>query len=207
MAKEIKITYTNKSMNKDLPTVFVFTKNETPTFDTLKEGIVWRTLPNIGRGSSSSFIFPIETEVGATWNDGMNKTKKLLSTIGKRYTVSKNDAGIVLEAKGNASNSRSIDVNNNTNLSGGISVSFYKDGKLMLKKKIEKYGQKETFVLRPKLYWGIASQIQEGELINSAVLNTDHFFELELDDDVSEVKVSLNGNAQEGYKFKTDSQK
>ena len=111
----------------------------------------------------------------------MNKTKKLLSTVGKRYTVSKNDAGIVIEAKGNASNSRSIDVNNNTNLSGGISVSFYKDGKLMLKKKIEKYGQKETFVLRPKLYWGIASEIQEGELINSAVLNTDHFFELELD--------------------------
>ncbi|EJL61196.1 hypothetical protein PMI10_03549, partial [Flavobacterium sp. CF136] len=103
MATDIKITYTNKSMNKDLPTVFVFTKNEIPTFDVLKEGVAWRTIPNIGRGSSSSFVFPIITEVGASWQDGMNKTQILPSDIGKRYTVSQNDTGIVLAANGNAS--------------------------------------------------------------------------------------------------------
>ena len=206
MATDIKITYTNKSMNKDLPTVFVFTKNETPTFDVLKEGVAWRTIPNIGRGSSSSFVFPIITEVVATWQGGMNKTQVLPSDIGKRYTVNQNDTGIVLAANGNASDTKSIDVNNDANIQDGVSASLYKDGKLMLTKKIVGYGQKATFVLKPKLYWGIASEIQESELINSAILNTDSFFEQDLEG-VTEVNISLNGNAKEGYTFRIDSQK
>ena len=206
MATDIKITYTNKSMNKDLPTVFVFTKNETPTFDVLKEGVAWRTIPNIGRGSSSSFVFPLITQVGATWQGGMNKTQVLPSDIGKRYTVSQNDTGIVLAANGNASDTKSIDVNNDANIQDGVSASLYKDGKLMLTKKIVGYGQKATFVLKPKLYWGIASEIQESELINSAILNTDSFFEQDLEG-VTEVNISLNGNAKEGYTFRIDSQK
>jgi hypothetical protein len=206
MATDIKITYTNKSMNRDLPTVFVFTKNETPTFDVLKEGVVWRTIPNIGRGSSSSFVFPILTEVGATWQGGMNKTQILPSDIGKRYTVSQNDTGIVLAVNGNASDTKSIDVNNEANIQDGVSASLYKDNKLMLTKNIVGYGQKATFVLKPKLYWGIASEIEEGELINSAVLNTDQFFEQDLEG-ITEMNISLNGNADEGYTFLIDSQK
>ncbi|AXG71060.1 hypothetical protein KORDIASMS9_03315 [Kordia sp. SMS9] len=206
MSTNIQINYTNKSMNKDLPTVFVFTKNETPTFDALKEGVAWRTIPNIGRGSSSSFVFPIVTMVGATWKGGMNKTEVLASDIGKRYTVSKNETGIVLEGNGNASDTKSIEVNNDANIQDGISASLYKDGKLMLTKNIVGYGQKATFVLKPKLYWGIASEIVESQLLNSAVLNTDHFFELDLEG-ASEINVSLNGNAEDGYTFKVDSQK
>jgi hypothetical protein len=206
MATDIKITYTNKSMNKDLPTVFVFTKNETPTFDVLKEGVAWRTIPDIGRGSSSSFVFPIVTEVGATWNGDMNKTQILESNIGKRYTVSQNDTGIVLAENGNASDTKFIDVNNNANIQDGVSASLYKDNKLMLSKKIVGYGQKATFVLKPKLYWGIASEIQESQLINSAVLDTDSFFEHDLEG-VTEVNISLNGNPEDGYTFRIDSQK
>lgn len=206
MATDIKITYTNKSMNKDLPTVFVFTKNETPTFDVLKEGVAWSTFPNTGRGSSSSFVFPIITEVGATWQGGMNKTQILPSEIGKRYTVSQNDTGIVLAANGNASDTKSIDVNYDANIQDGVSASLYKDNKLMLTKNIVGYGQKATFVLKPKLYWGIASEIEEGGLINSAVLNTDSFFEQDLEG-ITEVNISLNGNADEGYTFLIDSQK
>jgi hypothetical protein len=206
MATDIKITYTNKSMNKDLPTVFVFTKNETPTFDVLKEGVAWRTIPDIGRGSSSSFVFPIVTEVGATWNGDMNKTQILESNIGKRYTVSQNDTGIVLAENGNASDTKSIDVNNDANIQDGVSASLYKDNKLMLTKNIVDYDQKATFVLKPKLYWGIASEIQESQLINSAVLDTDSFFEHDLEG-VTEVNISLNGNPEDGYTFRIDSQK
>jgi hypothetical protein len=206
MARDVKITYTNKSMNRDLPTVFVFAKNETPTFDTLKEGIVWREIANIGRGSSSSFVFPIVTEIGVTSQDGMNKTQMLPSDIGKRYTVNQNDTGIVLAANGNASDAKFIDVNNDTNIQGGVSTSLYKDGRLMLRKSSIGHGQKATFVLKPKLYWGIASEIQEGELIHSGELNTDHFFEQDLEG-VTEVNISLNGNAEEGYTFRIDSQR
>jgi hypothetical protein len=205
MSTNIEITYVNKSMNKDLPTIFVFTKNEVPTFDALKEGVAWRIMPDIGRASSSSFIFPIETKVGACWQEGQNKTEILSSTIGKRYTVSKDDTGIVLAANGDASDTKSIDVNNDINVLNGVSAQLYKDGKLMMEKKIVGNGQKATFVLKSKLYWGLASEIQESQLLNSAVLNSNSFFEQNLEG-VSKATISLNGNAKDGYSFKIESQ-
>lgn len=205
MSSNVEITYINKSMNKDLPTIFVFTKNETPTFDALKEGVAWRVIPDIGRASSSQFNFPIETSVGATWQGGQNKTQVLDSTIGKRYTVSKDDTGVVLAANGNASDTKSIDVNNDVNVPNGISAELYKDGKLMMTKNIVGFGQKATFVLKPKLYWGVASEIQESQLLNSAVLDTDKFFEQDLEG-VTKATVSLSGNAEIGYSFNIESQ-
>jgi len=73
-------------------------------------------------------------------------------------------------------------------------------------KNIVAYRQKATFVLHPKLHWGLASEIQEGEDLSSAVLDSDHFFEQDLEG-VSEVTVALTGNAEEGYEFKILSQK
>ena len=205
MASDIQITYINKSMNKDLPTIFVFTKSETPTFDALKEGVAWRVLPDIGRESSYSFIYPIQTYVSASWQDGQNKTQMLQSTIGKRYSVSQNDTGIVLVANGNVSDSKSIEVNNDVNVPNGISARLYKDGKLIMKKDIVGYGQTATFILKPILYWGVASEIDESQLLNSAILKTDSFFKQDLEG-VTKVTVSLNGNAEDGYTFKIVSQ-
>ena len=59
----VKITYINRSMNKDLPKIFTFTKNEIPTFDALKEGVAWKVIENVGRECSSNLVFPIETGV------------------------------------------------------------------------------------------------------------------------------------------------
>jgi hypothetical protein len=75
----------------------------------------------------------------------------------------------------------------------------------MMTKKIVGFGQKATFVLKSKLYWGVASEIKESQLLNSAVLNTDSFFEQNLEG-VSKATISLNGNAQDGYTFKIESQ-
>ena len=37
----------------------------------------------------------------------------------------------------------------------------------MMSKNIVGYGQKATFVLKPKLYWGIASEIEESQLLKA----------------------------------------
>jgi hypothetical protein len=192
-------------MNKDLPNIFLFIKNEVPTFDCLKDGIAWKVIKDVGRESSCKFVFPIETEVSASWNNGTCCTRMLPSEIGSRYTVEKNETGIILQKDGNAGNTRSIDVSNNVHTENGISVDMYKDGRIMMTKNIVGYGQKATFVLHPKLYWGIASEIQEGEQISSAVLDSEHFFEQNLEG-LSNVTIALHGNAEEGYQFVVESQ-
>jgi hypothetical protein len=199
MSTDVKITYVNNSGNTDQPTIFVFTKNLVPTFDVLKDGVAWRVMPDIGKGSSSCFVYPIVTTVQAMWGD-CNKTRMLDATIGKRYSVLEDDTGIVLVPNGDASQSTAIEVNSLVQVDGGIQAQLCKDGKVIMTKQIVAYDQKATFILHPKLYWGIASEIQEGQLISSAVLNTDNFFEQDIEG-VLESIVTLTGNAKEGYQF------
>lgn len=205
MSSNVKITYINKSMNKDLPKIFIFTKNEVPTFDALKDGVAWKVIENVGRESNCDFVFPIETEVAAAWAGGSCRTKTLPSNIGSAYIVNQDDTGIVLSNNGSAGDTKSIDVMNDVHVENGVSVQFFKDHKLMMTKNIVGYGQKATFVLHPKLYWGVASEIQEGQLLSSAVLNSTEFQEINIEN-VSQMTVSLNGNAKEGYEFKIESQ-
>lgn len=203
MSSDVKITYINHSMNLDKPSVFVFTKNEIPTFDALRDGVAWRVIQKVGRGSSCTFTFPVDTEIRASWSGGSCTTNKLPAILGSSFSVEKDSTGIVLLGGGNASNTRAIDVHNRVQTQGGISVDLYKDGHIMMRKQIVGYDQKATFVLHPKLYFGLASEIQEGEQLSSAVLNSDSFFEQDLEG-MSEVTIGLYGNARDGYQFKVD---
>jgi hypothetical protein len=161
-------------------------------------------MPDIGKGSSSSFVFPITTQVQAMWGT-CNATKRIDATVGKRYTVLEDDTGIVLELNGDASQSTAIEINSIVNVEGGVTAQLLKDGKVLMQKKIVAYGQKATFILHPKLYWGIASEIQEGQSFSSAVLNTDHFFEQDIEG-ITSAKVTLTGNPKEGYRFIVENQ-
>jgi len=199
MSTDVHITYINNSLNPDNPTIFVFAKNLEPTFDTLKHAVAWRVMSEIGKGSSSSFVYPAATTVQAAWGDG-NKTAQLDTTIGIRYTVEEDDTGIVLVHNGDASQANAIEVNSLVHVEGGINAQICKDGKPLLTNNIVPYDQKATFILYPKLYWGIASEIQEGQLISSAVLNTNNFFEQDIEG-VTRTTVTLTGNPQEGYQF------
>ena len=110
MSSNVNIKYVNHSMNLDQPSVFVFTKNEIPSFDALREGVAWRVINKVGRGSSCDFTFPISTEISASWNDGCCRTAMLPAVIGSRFCVAKDSTGIVLRADGNASSTTAIDV-------------------------------------------------------------------------------------------------
>lgn len=198
-ATDVKITYVNNSMNVDRPTIFVFTKNMVPTFDTLKHGVAWKVLPDIGRGSSYSFVYPNETFVQATWGDG-NTTPMIPAVAGKRYSVEKDKTGIILKEAGPASQPTAIEVNSSVQVRGGVTAQITKDGKVLMSKKVIVPHQKATFILHLKLYWGIASEIQEGQALSSAVLNTGQFFEQDIEG-VKHAVVTLQGNAKDGYKF------
>jgi hypothetical protein len=202
MSTDVKVTYENHSNDADNKKVIVFSKNHLPTFDTLKDAVAWRVMPNIGKGSSSHFVYPINTMVQAIWGD-YNRTRMLEAQIGKRYTVSEDDTGIVLTPTGNSSQSSAIEVTSLVHVEGGIEAQLVKDGKVIMTKKIVAYDQKATFILHPKLYWGLASEIQEGQPISSAMLHTEDFFEQDIEG-VQEATVTLTGNAREGYQFSVE---
>jgi len=63
----VKIKYINHSNNNDLPKIFVFSKNQVPVFDALKDGVAWKVIENVGKESISSFVFPIDSEAKNSW--------------------------------------------------------------------------------------------------------------------------------------------
>ena len=198
-AAPLYITYVNRSDNADQPTIFVFAKNAIPGFDELADGVAWRVLPDIGKGSSSEFMVLPMCTVQATWG-GVNRTQSLVAEVGKRYTVMEDDTGIVLVANGNASQSNAIEISSEIHVPGGITAQLLNDGKLLMQKQIVAYGQKASFVWERKLYWGIASEIWESQLIGTAVLDSTDFFEQDLDG-ILGATVTLTGDAQSGYQF------
>ncbi|NNG44942.1 hypothetical protein HJP15_18810 [Pseudoalteromonas sp. NEC-BIFX-2020_002] len=203
---DTQITYINKSLNKDMPKIFVFATNELPSFNALQDGIAWKVISKIGRESMSRFTYPAQTKIFASWEDDCNQTKALNCTQGKRYTVTETNTGIVLVENGNAVRSDEIELTNEIKVQNGVSAYLSKNDSVLVKKNIVAYGQKASFRLLPKLYWGIASEINQSDAIGSAVLDSDNFFVQNLES-VSMATVSLNGNAKEGYTFKIEDQK
>ncbi len=199
MNTDVQITYVNDSMNTDKPTIFVFTKNVDPTFDVLTHGIAWRTMRLIGKGSSSRFIFPAASTVRATWGDG-NATQELEAEAGKRYAVLEDNTGIVLQPDGEASKPIAIEVSNQVQVPGGIRAQICKSGKPVLSFELAEQQQACFIPHFTKLYWGLASTIDEGDTLASAVLDTDSFFEQDIEG-VSKAIVILTGYPKEGYKF------
>jgi hypothetical protein len=202
MSRDVKITYINKTMNPDKPTIFLFARNLVPRFDVLTHGIAWRALARIGKGSYSEFIYPAATSVRALWGDGY-RTRSLEAETGKRYTVKEESGGIVLIPTGNAAHTHAIEISSRVKVDGGIQAQLCKDGKVLLEKKAVAYEQKATFILRPALYWGMAAEIREGQGIGSAILNTDRFFQQDIDG-VTWAMVTLTGNTKEGYQFRVE---
>ena len=199
----LSITYVNRSDNSDLPTIFVFARNAVPGFDDLADGVAWRTLPNIGRGSSSEFtVLPMCT-VSAMWG-GVNRTQSLLAEPGQRYAVQQDETGIVLAPVGSASQSNAVEVTCEISIPGGITAQLFNDGKLLMQEQTVAYGQKASFVWERKLYWGIASEIQESQMLRTAVLNSPDFFEQDLNGVSSGATVTLTGDWQSGFQFEVE---
>ncbi len=199
VAAPIFITFFNESDDPDQLTVFVFAKNAIPTFDELTDGVAWRVLSDVAQGASTLLIYPLATTVQAMWG-ACNVTRSLRAETGKRYTVEEDATGIVLVPSGSASQPNATEVGSLVHVDGGITAQLLRDDRVILQKTIVAYDQKATFVSEPKLYWGIASEIQEGQAISSAVLVTDTFFEHDLDG-VSQATITLTGDSASGYQF------
>jgi hypothetical protein len=54
---------------------------------------------------------------------------------------------------------------------GAINANCYRDGKLLAAKTGLAPGQKTAFEFLPKIYIGVISEIEEGEIMNAAIIS------------------------------------
>ncbi|WDD91122.1 hypothetical protein Bsp3421_001017 [Burkholderia sp. FERM BP-3421] len=164
---DIKLNFINRSNDVNNSQIVIFQKNVATDFDEL--AIAWKVITYCGRGDNHPFVFPVRTTLTASDSDG-NFMPQRPAQNGQMFSVARSASGNVLSLAGASSSSREIQLRNDLR-KGAISVSAFKDNRLLARKTGVVPGQKAVFEFKPTLWIGTASQIEEGATLNSAVIS------------------------------------
>lgn len=163
---DIKLNFINNSNDKNNSQIVIFQKNVDSSYEEL--AVAWLVIKNCGQGWNHPFTYPMAMQVSGT-DSYDNFSQKRTAYNGDKFVVVKDLSGDVLQPAGQASSPNEIDVLNGLGL-GSVSVNVYKDGRLLATKTNIEPGGKAVFEFKPVIWIGAVSQIEEGELINSAIL-------------------------------------
>ncbi len=164
----IYLNFINQSNDVNNSEIVLFQKNEAPGFSEI--AVAWQVIQNCGMGDNHPFQYPMSMYVSASDSYG-NFTPQMLANPGDAFQMARTTSGDQLIPAGSSNYVTEVDVRNNLP-SGGINANIYKAGKLLATKTNVVPGQMAAFIFIPKLYIGVASQVVEGQLMDSAILST-----------------------------------
>lgn len=135
-----------------------------------KLAVAWTVIKNCGKGDNHPFTFPIKFSVAGGDSYG-NYTRHFEASKGERWEMVRDNMGDVLQLSGSpSSNPLAVEVANT--LQSPISANCFKDGKLLAKETGIDSGRKATFEFSATIWIGVVSQIEEGDVLNAAILAT-----------------------------------
>jgi hypothetical protein len=168
MSTIIKLNLFNASNDRNNSEIVIFQKNAATAFDEL--AIAWKVVQNLGGGNYHPFTYSYDLEVSASDSYG-NFTPMVDASPGDLFSMSKDMSGDVLGLAGRATSSDEVQVLNGLT-TGAINASVYRDAKLLALKTGIAPQQKAVFKFKPTLFIGVASQVQEGEVLDSAIISS-----------------------------------
>ncbi len=202
MTTDINILFVNQSNDRDNSNVLVFMKPTESNF--AAQSTAWQIIKDIGYNCWHKFTYTLNTSVIALWDGGKSGTFPIDTANGKTYALKQTKGGFSLEENGNGNTPNEFDVINKVSVPNGVSVIAFKDGNPILTKQTVAKGEKAEFVFHPKLYFGVSSEYQVGDVISSAVMSED-FKEVSLEG-LKSATVTMRGNAAKGYTFEVSEQ-
>ncbi len=164
---DVKLNFINRSNDTNNSEIVIFQKNAATDFDEL--AVAWQVIRYCGQGDNHPFTFPMRMQVGASDSYG-NYTPLLDAQNGQLFQMSLTTSGDTLVAAGQGTSSREVQILNSLP-KGAINAGCYKSGKLLAIKTGVAPQQKAVFAFSPTIWIGIASQVQQGEVMNSAIMS------------------------------------
>ncbi|SDG36085.1 hypothetical protein [Paraburkholderia phenazinium] len=164
---DIQLNFINRSNDANNSSIVIFQKNVATDFDEL--AIAWKVIRNCGQGDNHPFKFPMTMTVSASDSYG-NYMPQQSAANGQVFQVVRSTSGDVLTLAPEPGNSSEVQVRNDL-ASGAANATIYKDGSPLATKTSIAPGQKAVFQFKPTLWIGVASQIEQGALLNSAVIS------------------------------------
>lgn len=165
---KIKLNFINRSSDTNNSTIVIFQQNVAEDFGEI--AIAWQVIENCGRLDNHPFVYPLNFLVSASDSYG-DYTPQLKAYDGQAFDMLKSNSGDVLQLSSiPAASAAEVEVRNQL-MQGAINAYCYRDGKLLAAKTGLAPGQKAVFEFKPKIYIGVVSQIEEGDVMNSAIIS------------------------------------
>lgn len=165
---KIKLNFINRSNDTNNSSVVIFQQNIAEDFGEI--AVAWTVIQNCGRLENHPFTYSLNYQVSASDSYG-NYTPRLTAYDGDAYEMIKSTSGDILQLSPvPATSSGEVEVRNNLGI-GSIDANCYRDGKLFAIKKNLAPGQKAVFQFQPRLYIGVVSQLEEGDVMISAIIS------------------------------------
>ncbi|MBJ2140531.1 hypothetical protein JC796_07315 [Delftia acidovorans] len=163
----VQLNFVNQSNDANNSQIVIFQKNVASDFEEL--AVAWRVIKYCGQGDNHPFTFPLGLQVGASDSYG-NHTPQLEAQFGQQFQLSLSSSGDRLAPAGYGASSNEVQVLNSLPR-GAINASCYKDGRLLAVKTAIAPQQKAVFEFKPSIWIGVVSQIEQGQVMNSAILS------------------------------------
>lgn len=165
---DIQLNFINNSNDANNSQVVIFQKNVATDFDEL--AVAWQVIQYCGQGDNHPFVFPMAMSVGASDSYG-NYTPQLPAQNGQLFSMQLTPSGDKLAQTGAATSMTEVQVLNALQ-KGAINASCYKAGRLLATKTSIAPQQKAVFQFKPTIWIGVASQVVQGQVMNSAIISS-----------------------------------
>jgi hypothetical protein len=163
----INLNLINESNDRNNSEIVIFQKNVATTYDEL--AVAWRVVKRLGSGNHHPFTYTFDLQVSASDSYG-NFTPELAASPGTLFSMRKDQSGDVLGAAGTSTAPEEVQLLNALD-AGAINASIYRDGKLLAIKTGIAPQQKAVFKFKPMIFIGVVSQVEEGQVIDSAIIS------------------------------------
>jgi hypothetical protein len=164
---DIKLNFVNDSNDVNNSEIVIFARNAAT--NVAETAVAWQVIQNCGQGDNHPFAYPMTNQVGASDSWG-NYTPLLDAAEGQQFSMILDTSGDVLRESGPAASPTEIEVLNALPR-GAIDAGIYKSGKLYARATGVAPQQKAVFQFKPTIWIGVASQVVEGTVMNSAVMS------------------------------------
>lgn len=167
---DISLTFINNS-NATSSDIVIFQKNEASRAGQF--AVAWQVFKNSVPGSRYPFTYTEDTAIGLVSDDvDLSYTSgfMLAAENGRLYSVYKNAAGYTISGSQPTVNRENIQVQSHIQMEI-INVGMYRDGRLLAIRSGIAPQQKAVFEFKPVIWIGAVSRIEEGDLMNSAILS------------------------------------
>ncbi|QRN99117.1 hypothetical protein JRI60_08895 [Archangium violaceum] len=168
MSQVVSLKLYNQSNDKNNSQIVIFQKNVATDFDELS--IAWRVIQNLGRGNYHPFTYSLALDVSAndSWN---NFTPTFDASPGELWDMSLTSSGNELQLSTSPATSPEEVQVRNALPQGAIDANVFRDNLLLATKTSIAPGQKAVFKFKPTIFIGVASQIQQGKVMDSAIIS------------------------------------